>query len=154
MDQYETRQTAMQGDIDTLRTRMDQLVEMLTAQHAREEERAAAAATANNAAATIPPVVTGNARTVRGVAPFPGVQAPIPPFYGVQADFFQGEDNQGNVVAAHAATQTMANDEQEREEDEQENLWSTTPQGEEDLQDDYMRQFYQNVAPVGNPTPF
>ena len=84
MDQFDARQTAMQGDIDTLRTRMDQLLELLTAQHAREEERAAAAAvtaaataaaaaTANNAAAIVPPVVTGNARTIRGVAPFPGV---------------------------------------------------------------------------------
>src|ERR1051325_2375640 len=67
MDQYETRQTAMQDDIDTLKTKMDQLMEMLTAQHAREEERAAAAATttagiaaaatANNEPATVPPVV-------------------------------------------------------------------------------------------------
>src|ERR1051325_3755017 len=72
MDQYETRQTAMQDDIDTLKSKMDQLMEMLTAQHAREEERVAAgaatatatavaataaAATANNATATVPPVV-------------------------------------------------------------------------------------------------
>src|ERR1051325_934675 len=155
MDQFDARQTTMQGDIDTLRTRMDQLLEMLTAQHAREEERPpAAAATTNNAAATVPPVITRNARTLRGVAPFPGVQAHVPPFYGVHTDFFNGMDNQGNVAAAHAATQNMANDEQGREEDEQENLWSTTPQGEEDLQDDYMRQFYQNAPPVGNPTPF
>src|ERR1044072_6711581 len=114
MDQFDARQTAMQGDIDTLRTRMDQLLELLTAQHAREEERAAAAAaaataaaaaaTTNNAAATVPPVITGNARTLRGVAPFPGVQAHVPPFYGVQADLFNGMDNQGDAVAVIAAT--------------------------------------------------
>src|ERR1051325_10657924 len=163
MDQYETRQTAMQDDIDTLKSKMDQLMEMLTAQHTREEERAAAAAAAtavavataaaaattvaaiaNNATNIVPPVVTGNVRTLRGGgnAPFPGVQAPNPPFYGMPTDFFNGAENQGNVAAAHAATQTMGNDEQEQEEDEQENLWSTTPQGEEDQQDDYMRQFY------------
>ena len=162
MDQYATKQTAMQDDIDTLKTKMDQLMEMLTAQHTREEERAttvvaavaAAVATANNATAIVPPVVTGNVRAPRGNAPFPGVQAPNPPFYGMQADFFDGEDNQGNASATHAATQTRRNDEQKQEEDEQEHLWSTTPQGEEDQQDDYMRQFYQNVEPAGNPAPF
>src|ERR1051325_6345712 len=72
MDRYETRQTAMQDDIDTLKTKMDQLMEILAAQHSREEERVAAAAataaaaaavaTANNTTTTVPPVVTGNAR--------------------------------------------------------------------------------------------
>src|ERR1051325_4963393 len=73
MDQYATKQTAMQDDIETLKTKMDQLMEMLTAQHTREEERAttvaaafvavvAAVATANNATAIVPPVVTGNMR--------------------------------------------------------------------------------------------
>ena len=117
MDQYATKQTAMQDDIDTLKTKMDQLMEMLTAQHTREEERAttaaaaagavsAAVATANNATAIVPPVVTENMRTLRGDTPFPGVQAHNPPFYGMHVDFFDGADNQGNAAATHAATQT------------------------------------------------
>ena len=126
----------MQDDIDTLKTKMDQLMEMLTAQHTREEERAttaaaavaAAVATANNATAIVPPVVTGNMRTLRGDTPFPGMQAHNPPLYGMPADFFDGADNQGNAVA----TQTRGNDEQKQDGDEQEHLWSTTPQGEED----------------------
>src|ERR1051325_5723781 len=127
MDQYATKKTAMQDDIDTLKTKMDQLMEMLTAQHTREEERAtpaaaaaaavaAAVATTNNATAVVPPVVTGNMRTLRGDTPFPGMQAPNPPFYGMHADFFDGADNQGNAAATRAATQTRGNDEQKQEE--------------------------------------
>src|ERR1043165_4021309 len=98
MDQYATRQTAMQDDIDTLKAKMDQLMEMLTAQHVREEERATTAAAAaaaavatannasNNAAVVIPPVVTENLRTLRGDTPFPRVQASNPPLYGMPFD--------------------------------------------------------------------
>src|ERR1043165_9218288 len=71
MDQYATKQTAMQDDIDTLKTKMDQLMEMLTAQHVREEERAttvvaavaAAVATANNATAIVFSPLRPNTRT-------------------------------------------------------------------------------------------
>src|ERR1051325_6236016 len=163
MDQYATRKTAMQDDIDTLKAKMDQLMEMLTAQHVREEERATTAAAAapavaaavatannasNNAAVVVPPVVTENMRTLRGDTPFPRVQAPNPPLYGMPFDFVNGAENQGNASASHVANQAMGNDERRQEEDEQGHLWSTTPQGEEDQQDDYMRQFYQNVEPA------
>src|ERR1044072_6622784 len=110
MDQYATNQTAMQDDIDTLKTKMDQLMEMLTAQHVREEESAttaaaaaavlaAAVATASNATVVVPPVVTENLRTLRGDSPFPRVQASKPPFYGKPFDSFNGAENQGNISA-------------------------------------------------------
>src|ERR1043165_1346264 len=153
MDQYATKQTAMQDDIDTLKTKMDQLMEMLTAQHVREEERATTAAAAvaaavatannavnnasNNAAVVVPPVVTENVRALRSDTPFPRGQAFNPPLYGMPFDSFNGAENQGNVSASHIANQAMGNDEQRQEEDEQGHLWSTTPQGEEDQQDDY-----------------
>ena len=64
MEQYEARQDAMQGDIDGLKSKMDQLMEMMTAQHRRDEERAAneAAAVATAAAPNNVPA-TFNAST-------------------------------------------------------------------------------------------
>src|ERR1043165_1885806 len=118
MDQYATNQTALQDDIDTLKAKMDQLMEMLTAQHVREEERAATAAAAaavvaaaiatansaannaannasNNAAAVVPPVVTENMRALRGDTPFRRGQALNTPVYGMPFDSFNGAENLG-----------------------------------------------------------
>src|ERR1051325_4803519 len=72
MDQYAMNQTAMQDDIDTLKTKMDQLMEMLTARHVRKEKRpataaaaaasvAAAVAAANNAANNVANNAANNA---------------------------------------------------------------------------------------------
>src|ERR1051325_2371877 len=71
MEQYEASQAVMRGEMDSMRERMNQMMELMMAQHRREEERAAneAAAAVNDAnAASNEANASSNAATVVNTA--------------------------------------------------------------------------------------
>src|ERR1051325_4126120 len=112
MEQYEASQAIMRGEMDSMKEKMDQMIELMMAQHRREEERAAheAAAAVNDAnAASIVNTVgltnTANVTTVNtnndaninfplvyAGTPFPQVKTPNPLIFRVPTNFVPAEE--------------------------------------------------------------
>ena len=81
---------------------------------------------------------------------------PNPLLYGLHPDFLYGTENPGASGVVHVTAQTDGNNMQEQHEVVQENNSPISVQGDEELQDEYMRQYYPTpgAVPVINPAPF